>query len=490
MHSRSPAGIRSMAAGTLSLLLLLAALPGTSSRLTGQESPAAETQVPDATAPETPAHDPAAIEQKRKERAEELRLLTLFADTFAQVKRNYVKDITDRELMEAAIEGMLTKLDPYSNYISPNDLDRFKTGVENEFGGVGIRVSVTADGWLEIESPLLDTPAYRAGIKPGDRIVEIEGENARGFSMDDAVKKMKGKIGTEVHLKILHRGSSDPEAYSLKRELVRVPTVVGFDRGADNGWNYFSDKERKIAFIRLAAFGRHTTDDLHEVLEDLTRQGMKGLILDLRFNPGGLLSAAVEVSDLFLPSGVIVSTEGRNTPRRVWDAKKPGTYEGFPMVVLVNRFSASASEIVAACLQDHKRAIVVGERTWGKGSVQNIIELEDGQSALKLTTAGYLRPSGKNIHRFEGSSDTDEWGVKPDSGYEVEFQQNDYRELDNYRRALDVVRVDEPQDPESRPKFVDRQYDKALEALMQQLQAAEPKDGNVATKDASQNGSE
>ena len=149
---------------------------------------------------------------------------------------------------------------------------------------------------------------------------------------------------------------------------------------------------------------------------------MRGLILDLRFNPGGLLAAAIEVSDLFIATGRIVSTKGRNSPERVWDAQKEGTFDGFPMVVLVNRYSASASEIVAACLQDHKRAVIVGERTWGKGSVQNVIELEDGHSALKLTTAGYRRPSGKNIHRFPDAKESDEWGVMPDNGYEVKLQ--------------------------------------------------------------------
>lgn len=493
MNSRPPRATGSVAA-RLCLFVLsslaFAVFPPESVRLLAQDAvPEVDALDPSVTDPastdpstgdtaakDATADDPATAEQRRKDREEEFRLLTLFADTFAQIKRNYAKDIDDRELMEAAIEGMLSKLDQYSNYISPTDMDSFKTGVSSEFGGVGIKVGVTEDGWLEIESPIPGTPAYRAGIRPGDRIVEIEGESARGFTIDDAVKKMKGKIGTVVSLKVVHRGGSEPESYSLKRELVRVPTVVGFDRLPNNDWNYFCDNDKKIAFIRLGAFGRHTTDELTRALDDLTKAGMRGLILDLRFNPGGLLTTAVEVSDLFLPSGVIVSTEGRNAPRRVWDAKKPGTFEGFPMAVLVNHFSASASEIVAASLQDHQRAIVVGERTWGKGSVQNIIELEEGQSALKLTTAGYFRPSGKNIHRFDKASEADDWGVRPDSGYEVKVEPHEYRDLDNHHRALDVVQLDQPQSPADRPKFNDRQLEKALEYLAHQLEAKEADD--------------
>ena len=183
-------------------------------------------------------------------------------------------------------------------------------------------------------------------------------------------------------------------------------------------------------------------------MKQLQAEKLRGLILDLRFNPGGLLTAAVDTSDLFISEGRIVSTEGRNSPARVWDAHKEGTFEGFPMVVLVNRFSASASEIVAACLQDHKRAVIVGERTWGKGSVQNLIELEDGRSALKLTTASYRRPSGKNIHRFPDAKESDEWGVTPDAGYKIELGDSEMLALIQARRQRDIL---QPPRPPPRP---------------------------------------
>src|SRR5262249_6886050 len=187
------------------------------------------------------------------------------------------------------------------------------------------------------------------------------------------------------------------------------------------------------------AFSRETTAELRRALAQLEKEGLKGLIVDLRFNPGGLLSTAIEVSDLFIASGRIVSTKGRNTPERVWDAQKEGTFEGFPMVALVNHYSASASEILSACLQDHQRAVVIGERTWGKGSVQNVIELEGGKSALKLTTASYHRPSGKNIHRFPDAKESDEWGVMPDPGFELKLNLAQTERLIRYRHDRDIL---------------------------------------------------
>ncbi|MDA0282808.1 MAG: S41 family peptidase, partial [Planctomycetota bacterium] len=209
----------------------------------------------------------------------------------------------------------------------------------------------------------------------------------------------------------------------------------------------------------------------------LQKLGMKGLILDLRFNPGGLLSQAVEISNMFIESGTIVSTEGKNTEKKTFSATKAGTLPDFPMAVLVNRFSASASEILSACLQDHKRAVVIGERSWGKGSVQNVIELESGASALKLTTAGYLRPSGKNIHRFPDSKVTDEWGVQPDE--EVRFTRKELEDYDGYRRARDVLSESAP--PKS--DFKDRQFEKALEKVQAMLNG-ESTDKKPATEDS------
>lgn len=401
-----------------------------------------------------------------EEEKEYYELLRLFADTLDQVERNYVKDMSRRELMEAAIRGMLTKLDQHSNYIPREEMDRFKSEVESEFGGVGIQVSIER-GQLHVISPIYGSPAYRAGILAGDTIVKIEDKPTRGLTIDDCIKLLKGKVGTSVNVTINHAGDSTDEVVKLERETIRVDTVLGDTRLDDDTWNYYLDEEQKIAYIRITSFGRHTTEDLRKALQKLKKSGIEGLILDLRFNPGGLLSSAIEVSDLFISEGTIVSTEGRNTPKRSWTARKPGTFSGFPMAVLLNRYSASASEIVSACLQDHDRAVVIGERSWGKGSVQNIIQLEEGKSALKLTTAGYMRPSGKNIHRFEGASDSDEWGVRPSEGFELRLTDVQLAEVISTRRERDILK--KYADGDERPALNDPQLDKAIEYITSQL---------------------
>ncbi|MAR08749.1 MAG: peptidase S41 [Blastopirellula sp.] len=400
---------------------------------------------------------------KQVDPQEELRLLTLFADTFAQIKQNYVTEMSDRELMEAAIQGMVRKLDPYSNYIPPRDLDRFKTGVEAEFGGVGIIVT-TENGPLEVISPMAGTPAFRAGLIAGDKILKIEGASTQGFNVSDAVKKMKGEVGTPVTLTILHPGESDPIDVTLKREKIQVPTVYGYERGEGFSWNYFIDEGEKIAYLRLSGFGRNSARELKDTMRQLEEEGVRGLILDLRFNPGGLLSAAIEISDLFVDEGRIVSTKGRNVRERKWDARRRGTYSDMPMAVLINKYSASASEIVSACLQDHDRAVVVGARSWGKGSVQNVIELEGGGSALKLTTASYHRPSGKNIHRGPDAKETDEWGVSPTDGYAVKLRGGELSQLRKWIQGSGLGRNNE-----SQPKYRDRQMASALKYVRETL---------------------
>ncbi len=419
--------------------------------------------------------DPRKAQPRPPQVAEELteeeyyELLRLLADTMDQVERNYVKEVSRRELVEAAIEGVISKLDQYSNYIPPEDLDRFRSGVENEFGGIGIQVAIQ-NGWLTITSPIVGTPAYRAGLMAGDVIIKIEGESTKGITLDEAVKKLKGKVGTSVTFTVRHPHADDEEAkeetVKVKREIVRVDSVLGDTRLDDDSWNWYLDEEKKIAYIRLTSFSRRTAEDLRTAMRKLESSSMRGLVLDLRFNPGGLLSSAVEVADMFVSEGVIVSTKGRNTPEKPRRAHKTGTYEGFPMAVLVNRYSASASEIVSACLQDHERAIVVGERSWGKGSVQNIINMESGRSALKLTTASYHRPSGLNIHRFDGASESDVWGVQPSEGFRVRLTDDEMGDLLDYRRKRDVVRGAED---ETESDFVDKQLKKAVRYVLGEL---------------------
>lgn len=404
-------------------------------------------------------------------------LMQLFVDTFEEIDRNYVKEVDRRHLIEAAVRGMLSELDPYSNYIGPEDLSEFNEDVEQEFGGIGIQVQYKPDTHqLVVMTPLPGSPAFKAGVLAGDTIVEIEGKPVSEFppnkELQTAVSMLKGKPGVEVTIGVVHLGSTEVERIKIVREIIQLQTVLGDRVQQDGSWNYLLQGEDKIAYVRLSHFSRRTGEELREVLRTLKEQGMKGLILDLRFNPGGLLTSAVEVSDMFIEEGKIVSTEGRNSPGRTWSAKRFGTYSGFPMAVLVNRFSASASEIVSAALQDHKRAVVVGERTWGKGSVQNVIEIGEGESALKLTTASYHRPSGKNIHRFPDSKEEDEWGVLPDDGYEVEFSNEQMLGLTRSQRAREVVGATGSEEAE----FEDTQLAKALEYLRAQLTPAEKAD--------------
>lgn len=396
-------------------------------------------------------------------------LMKVFVDTFEQIDRNYVKDVDRRELMEAAIAGMLGKLDQYSSYINQKDLQRFTQEVEQEFGGIGIQVSLDPkSGRLTVMTPLPGTPAYKAGVKAGDVIMEIEGQSTEGFKIDDAVKLLKGKAGKKVTLGVQHLGSDKVETLEMERAIIQVATVLGDHYNADSSWNFWLNEEQKIGYIRLTHFSRHSNEEMAAALKTLTAGGMKGLVLDLRFNPGGLLSQATAIADMFIENGKIVSTKGRNTPERTWKAKKPGTYGDFAMVVLVNRYSASASEILSACLQDHKRALIVGERTWGKGSVQNVINLEGGASALKLTTASYHRPSGKNIHRFPGAKDADEWGVMPDENYKLRFTNEQLRDYLEYRRKRDVLSTEGP----PKDEFKDDQLSKAVEYLHEKLGGA------------------
>ena len=427
----------------------------------------------------------AAQEARSKDKDDEYyELMQTFVDTFDQIERSYVKDVNRRELLEAAIKGMLTELDQYSSYISPEELSRFNQQVEQEFGGIGIQVTIDEKTKrLTVMTPLPGTPAYKAGVKAGDIIMEIEGKSTEGFTIDDAVKVLKGDPGEEVTIGVLHVGSDKIEQLTMKRDIIHVATVLGDKYKSNDSWDFFLDAEQKIGYIRLTHFSRRSADELKEAVDSLLAGGMKGLVLDLRFNPGGLLTQATEIADLFLKEGKIVSTKGRNTPERVWEARDEGTFPDFPMAILVNRYSASASEIVSAALQDHDRAVIVGERTWGKGSVQNVIELESGTSALKLTTASYHRPSGKNIHKFPGAKDSDEWGVLPNKDLEVKLSVEDMQKYLEYRRDRDVLTQNGP--PKS--EFEDKQLAKAVEILSEKLgvakaaeKPAEPKKADAA----------
>jgi carboxyl-terminal processing protease len=397
-------------------------------------------------------------------------LLRSLVDVMDQIERNYVdRGVTREQLLEAAIRGMIKELDPHSNYVAPSEATAFRASIDQKFGGIGLMVGVQ-NRILTVTSPIVGSPAYKAGVQAGDQIVEIEGKSALGMSIDQAVERLKGEPGTEVSFAIQRPSTSERKVIKVKREIVQLETVLGASRDGA-AWNYVLNPKSNIGYIRVTAFSQETAGQLQRVLRRLNRDGMRGLILDLRFNPGGLLTSAVEISDMFLKEGdEIVTVKNRvgKDERKV--ASRSSKFHGFPMVVLVNRFSASASEVVSACLQDHKRAVIVGERTWGKASVQTVSPLEGG-GALKLTTASYHRPNGKNIHRGEHAKESDEWGVIPNDGFMVKLSDDEMSELFSTLRERDIIHAKGQKPKES--DFVDKQLQKAIEHLTTQLAKAE-----------------
>ncbi|MFM1802487.1 MAG: hypothetical protein RJA81_1839, partial [Planctomycetota bacterium] len=347
-----------------------------------------------------------------------LELYGQFVDAVEKVEANYVRPVERKQLLESALNGMLQDLDPHSNYINNTGWKAFRRQIEGSFGGVGIQVGQDDAGRLKVIAPLVGSPAYEAGMMPDDMILEIEGQSTEGWTLNKSTEVMQGRPGTPVKVKVRHRDGEEEEL-TINRAIIEVPTVLADHRKPDDSWDYMLDPEAKIGYVRLTSFAQKTASELKAALEQMKKEGAKGLILDLRNNPGGLLPAAVEISNMFVGEGKIVSTKGRNTVERVFEADKNKVVTDIPMVVLVNGNSASASEIVSACLQDHNRATIVGTRSFGKGSVQNIVEMEDGQGVLKLTVATYWRPSGKNIHRFKNAKASDEWGVSPNTDMDV-----------------------------------------------------------------------
>jgi carboxyl-terminal processing protease len=333
-------------------------------------------------------------------------------DIHRQVSNNYVEPVEEPKLEEAAINGMLGQLDPFSVYVPPQKQEEFDQLLEGNFKGVGIQLNQRDDGKIEVVTPIDGSPAFKAGVQPGDVLVKVNGESVENLKLTpDVLKKVKGPIGTQVTLSFQREGEKDALEFTLTREEVIVPMLKGYSRRPDNSWDYYVAEDPKIAYIRLIQFTPEVYDKLKAALSDLLKDGMKGLVFDLRWNPGGRLDEAVKIVNLFIDHGVIVSTKGRNRPERVETASPSnGTLPYFPLVVLVNEHSASASEIVSGSLMDNHRALVVGTRTYGKGSVQELIPLEGGTGELKLTVAYYYLPSGRLVHRKKDATD---WGVDP-----------------------------------------------------------------------------
>jgi carboxyl-terminal processing protease len=320
--------------------------------------------------------------------------LKLFSEVMEKVRKDYVdgKEITYQELVYGALQGMIDHLDPHSEFMDPSKYKELQSDTQGQFGGLGIIISMK-DNFITVVAPVEDTPGFKAGILSGDRITKIEGQSTESMTLQDAVKNLRGEPGTEVRISIQRPSSGASMDFTLKRAIINVDMVKDI-----NGRKEFPLGENKIGYVRLVQFGEKTSDDLAAALDKLRSQGMQALIVDLRWNPGGLLDQAIEVCQKFLPRGqLVVSTEGRYTNQKFVAKGKGDELPHMPIVVLVNIGSASASEIVAGCLQDLNRAIVLGEKTFGKGSVQSIIPLDDG-SALRLTTAKYYTPSHKVIH--------------------------------------------------------------------------------------------
>ena len=313
--------------------------------------------------------------------------LRIFSQVFGRIKKDYVEEAEDKELLENAIKGMLAGLDPHSSYLDASDFEDLKEGTSGEFGGLGIEVG-SEDGFIKVIAPIDDTPAQRAGVQSGDLIVRIDGQSVKGMSLDDSVKLMRGKPGTEIELTISRDGEEKPLIITIVRDVIKVASVK------------HRVLEDDIAYIRISQFQSRTTEDLLKAVKKLRKKlngDIKGLILDLRNNPGGVLNAAVSVSDAFLEEGLIVYTKGASESSRLeFNAAPDDVIDGAPIVVLVNQGSASASEIVAGALQDHNRAVVMGRKTFGKGSVQTIIPITK-TIAIKLTTARYYTPNGRSI---------------------------------------------------------------------------------------------
>ena len=317
------------------------------------------------------------------------RQLNLFGDVFERVRSDYVEKPDDSKLVESAISGMLTGLDPHSSYMDAKSFRDMQVQTRGEFGGLGIEVTME-DGLIKVVSPIDDTPASKAGILANDIITQLDDEQVQGLTLNQAVEKMRGPVNTKIRLKIIRKGKDAPIEVTLVRDNIRVRSVRARVEQDD------------IAYIRVTTFNEQTTEGLKREINNLTNQigadKLKGFIIDLRNNPGGLLEEAVTVSDAFLERGEIVSTRGRNAEETQRRAAHAGDLtKGKPVIVLINGGSASASEIVAGALQDHKRATVIGTRSFGKGSVQTIIPLGSGNGALRLTTARYYTPSGKSI---------------------------------------------------------------------------------------------
>lgn len=391
----------------------------------------------------------------------------------------YVDPVERGDLIEAAMSGLTSRLDQHSEFIPAHRYGAFNELLQQEFAGVGMLVEQPEPGKpVRVITPLVGSPALSAGIMPGDEIVEVAGEDVSVMELPQVTQRLRGPVGSEVQVRVRRGPADDPQLVriSLQRQRITLESVVGDHRDADDQWVFRLRRRPHIAYIRVTTFGEKTGSELRQVLQSLDND-FESLVLDVRGNVGGLLTAAVDVCDMFLDNGRIVTIKGRGGHTQSSHGASQGTLVSsqIPMAVLIDSDSASASEIVAACLKDHGRATIVGARSYGKGTVQNVLPLEFGRSALRLTTARYYRPNGVNIHRAEDAEDEDPWGVRPHSGFEVLMSEEDYRLLvEHWQQASFPVstngqpdRGDSPaaSSKDARGRVIDPQLARAIEHL-------------------------
>jgi len=394
---------------------------------------------------------------------------------FRLVDELALEDPPDEQLFAGAVRGMVAVLrqrgDVHSAYLGPVSAASFTAEMRQQFGGVGVRVGLEGDPprVVVVEPPQPGTPAYASPIRAGDVLETVDGEPTLGLTLGAVVDRMRGPPGEEVGVTVRHADGVQ-ETFRLTREVIRVPSVLGDRRDAEGGWRFRLEQAPEVALVRLSTFGDRTAEELEETLAELTAEGVEGVVLDLRGNAGGAVDTAVAVCELLLPEGAtIVSTRGRDGEViDRYDARTDGPFRDLPLAVLIDNDTASAAEIVAAALQDHGRAVVIGERSFGKGTVQQVLPLEAGRSRLKLTAASYWRPSGEDIHRPPGTPESAAWGVTPDAGYAVPLSDEQREAFRAWRRQRDLLAVegaDPPEAPPAAPLEADRPLALAVQAL-------------------------
>ena len=394
----------------------------------------------------------------------------LLDEILRHIERNYIQEVDRGELMETALRAIVGKLDARGGILRTNDMEflgasevkRMNESIDQEVVGVGVVLKAN-DGEVIVQRPLPGSSAFEGGLRSGDRIVTIDGFTLPPNDLADAIRLLRGAVGSQVTIGLKHAGSEDLQELTLVRNVIRLPSVTGNRRRPDNTWDFMLDDQNKVGYVRLSQFGNQSAQEMQSALEDLQARGLRGLVFDLRNNPGGTLDGAVAVADLFVERGRIVTVKGRagETP---YDAHPDGTFAAFPVALLVNRNTASAAEIVAACLQDHQRAVVIGERTFGQGIVRSLFPLKGGVGAVKLPIAAYYRPSGRSVNRYPDSKDSDDWGITPDAGYVVMLTDIELKQYEQDRAARDSWG-----DETRKTQFQDRQLQKALEYLQAQL---------------------